>query len=62
MPNTRPYGSWLSPVTSELIVAESIGLSGLQIDERTSIGWKAVRASKAVTCWCGIARVAGRRM
>ena len=32
MPNTRPYGSWLSPVTSELIVAESIGVSGLQID------------------------------
>ena len=24
MPNTRPYGSWRSPVTSELIVAESI--------------------------------------
>src|SRR5690349_23659183 len=32
MPNTRPYGSWLSPITSELIVAESIGLSGVQID------------------------------
>ena len=32
MPNTRPYGFWLSPITSELIVGESIGLSGVQLD------------------------------
>lgn len=32
MPKTSPYGSWLSPITSELIVAESIGLSGVQLD------------------------------
>jgi dipeptidyl aminopeptidase/acylaminoacyl peptidase len=32
MPNIRPYGSWLSPITSEFIVAESIGLSGVQLD------------------------------
>ncbi len=32
MVNTAPYGSWLSPITSELIVAESIGLSGVRFD------------------------------
>lgn len=32
MPTTRPYGSWLSPITSELIVAGSIGLLGTQFD------------------------------
>lgn len=35
MANTAPYGSWLSPVTSELIVAESIGLSGVRFDGET---------------------------
>jgi dipeptidyl aminopeptidase/acylaminoacyl peptidase len=38
MQNTRPYGFWLSPITSELIVAESIGLSGIQFDG-TNICW-----------------------
>jgi dipeptidyl aminopeptidase/acylaminoacyl peptidase len=32
MPKTSPYGAWLSPITSELIVAESIGLGGVQFD------------------------------
>ena len=32
MPTIRPYGSWLSPITSELIVAGSIGLGGTQFD------------------------------
>jgi dipeptidyl aminopeptidase/acylaminoacyl peptidase len=32
MPKTSPYGAWLSPITSELIVAESIGLGGVQLD------------------------------
>jgi len=32
MPKTSPYGSWLSPITSELIVAESVGLAGVQLD------------------------------
>lgn len=32
MPKTSPYGSWLSPITSDLIVAESIGLSGVLLD------------------------------
>jgi dipeptidyl aminopeptidase/acylaminoacyl peptidase len=38
MQNTRPYGFWLSPITSDLIVAESIGLSGVQLDG-TKIYW-----------------------
>ncbi|HEX2887422.1 S9 family peptidase [Vineibacter terrae] len=35
MPTTRPYGSWLSPITADLIVAESIGLSDVQLDGAT---------------------------
>jgi dipeptidyl aminopeptidase/acylaminoacyl peptidase len=38
MPHTRPYGFWLSPITSELIVAESIGLAGVLLDG-TTICW-----------------------
>jgi dipeptidyl aminopeptidase/acylaminoacyl peptidase len=38
MQTTRPYGFWLSPITSGLIVAESIGLSGVQLDG-TRIYW-----------------------
>src|SRR5215472_10107134 len=29
---TAPYGSWASPITSDLIVASSIGLGGVSID------------------------------
>jgi dipeptidyl aminopeptidase/acylaminoacyl peptidase len=29
---TAPYGSWKSPITSDLIVAQSISLSGVQLD------------------------------
>ena len=28
MPSTHPYGFWRSPITSELIISESVGLSG----------------------------------
>ena len=31
-PRTAPYGSWASPITSDLIVASSIGLGGVYID------------------------------
>ena len=31
-PRTAPYGSWTSPITSDLIVASSIGLGGVLID------------------------------
>src|SRR4051795_4660334 len=29
---TAPYGSWKSPITSDLIVAQSIGLSDVRLD------------------------------
>ncbi len=32
MPETRPYGSWPSPITSDLIVAETIGLTDVLLD------------------------------
>ena len=31
-PRIAPYGSWASPITSDLIVASSIGLGGVWID------------------------------
>jgi dipeptidyl aminopeptidase/acylaminoacyl peptidase len=31
-PRIAPYGSWVSPITSDLIVASSIGLGGVLID------------------------------
>src|SRR5579863_8620714 len=32
MPESLPYGAWKSPITSDLIVAETIGLGGVVID------------------------------
>lgn len=32
MTQTKPYGSWKSPITSDLIVAGSIGLGAIQLD------------------------------
>src|SRR4030095_5945484 len=32
MPKTAPYGSWKSPITSDLIVAQSITLSEVCLD------------------------------
>ena len=29
---TAPYGSWKSPITSDLIVAQSISLSDVRLD------------------------------
>lgn len=31
-PQTAPYGSWSSPITSDMIVASSIGLGEIQLD------------------------------
>jgi dipeptidyl aminopeptidase/acylaminoacyl peptidase len=38
MPKTAPYGSWKSPITSDLIVAQSIALSEVRLDGR-AIYW-----------------------
>ena len=32
MPETLPYGAWKSPITSDLIVAETIGLGAVLVD------------------------------
>jgi dipeptidyl aminopeptidase/acylaminoacyl peptidase len=34
MPKTAPYGSWKSPITSDLIAAQSIALSEVRLDGR----------------------------
>jgi len=33
-PRVAPYGSWASPITSDLIVASSIGLGEILVDGR----------------------------
>ena len=42
MPKTAPYGSWKSPITSDLIVAQSISLHDVRID-RGQIYWLEAR-------------------
>lgn len=37
-PKTAPYGSWGSPITSDLIVASSIGLGGI-LSDGTDVFW-----------------------
>jgi hypothetical protein len=37
-PQIAPYGSWRSPITSDLIVASSIGLGGILLDG-TDVFW-----------------------
>jgi dipeptidyl aminopeptidase/acylaminoacyl peptidase len=44
-PRTAPYGTWKSPITSELIVKETIGLSQPRI-EGSEIYWIEMRASE----------------
>jgi dipeptidyl aminopeptidase/acylaminoacyl peptidase len=42
---TAPYGSWKSPITSDLIVKESIGLGQVKID-RDDVYWIEMRPSE----------------
>src|SRR6516225_1724786 len=39
---TAPYGSWSSPITSDLIVASTIGLGGILLDG-TEVYWLEAR-------------------
>jgi dipeptidyl aminopeptidase/acylaminoacyl peptidase len=45
MPETLPYGAWKSPITSDLIVAETIGLGGVIVDGN-DIYWTESRPSE----------------
>jgi dipeptidyl aminopeptidase/acylaminoacyl peptidase len=45
MPETLPYGAWRSPITSDLSVAETIGLGGVIVDG-TDIYWTESRPSE----------------
>src|SRR2546425_167346 len=44
-PKAAPYGSWRSPITSDLIVAETIGLGQTAIDG-DDIYWTELRPSE----------------
>ena len=46
MPLTAPYGSWKSPITSDLIVSETIGLGQIALDG-DDIYWIEPRPSEA---------------
>ena len=46
MPQIAPYGSWKSPITSDLIVSESIGLGQIALDGE-DIYWVESRPSEA---------------
>ncbi|MDA1128948.1 MAG: S9 family peptidase [Chloroflexi bacterium] len=45
MPTTAPYGSWKSPITTELIVAGSIGLGQVALDGE-DVYWVEMRPSE----------------
>ncbi len=45
MKETAPYGTWKSPITSDLIVSESIGLGGARFDGE-EIYWLEMRPSE----------------
>ena len=45
MPTTAPYGSWTSPITADLIVSGSIGLSEVELDGE-DIYWVEMRPSE----------------
>ena len=44
-PEISPYGSWKSPITSDLIVAGSIGLGQIKLD-RQDIYWSESRPTE----------------
>ena len=49
MPKIAPYGRWKSPITSDLIVAQSIGSRRPVSTATMSTGWRAGRRSRAAS-------------
>ena len=45
MPTTAPYGSWKSPITTDLIVSEAIGMGQVVLDDE-DIYWLEMRPSE----------------
>ena len=45
MPTTAPYGSWKSPITTDLVVAGVIGLGQIALDDE-DIYWMEMRPSE----------------
>jgi hypothetical protein len=45
MPQVAPYGSWKSPITTDLIVSETIGLAQIFLDDQ-DIYWIEMRPSE----------------
>jgi hypothetical protein len=45
----KPYGSWKSPITADLVVAEAIGLGGLRLDGQ-DIYWNEMRPAEGGRC------------
>ena len=48
-PQVAPYGSWRSPITSDLIVSETIGLDQIALDGR-DIFWVEMRPAEGGRC------------
>ena len=44
-PTLAPYGSWRSPITTDLIVSETIGLGGITLDGE-DIYWLEMRPAE----------------
>src|SRR5687767_7696453 len=49
IPRTAPFGSWRSPITSDLIVAESISILDVLLDEET-VYWLEGRPREGGRC------------
>jgi len=48
-PKVAPYGSWKSPITSDLIVSETIGLGQIALDDE-DIYWTEMRPAEGGRC------------
>ena len=57
---TAPYGSWKSPITSDLIVAQSIALSDVRIDGGNIYWLEGRPQEQGRSWWCGPQRAQRR--